>query len=374
MKASSGPCVVMLAVGLVGSSLASCVPEVSDGNGDDDSCIGASCPASLGSISQGGSSGTAGSGGGRTGNGGTTSTATPCLEGIWETPACGGDKSQTLTFTSDSQGAFTNPECTGICNDMVFPYRYDLSGSSVTLFYGVPGEVTCDGFSGPPRPPQPKNDTFSFTCSPTQLVTTTSSGSVTYHRVGNAPGGSGGSGSMGGSGGSGSLGGSGGSGTSVGDSSIGYWTNGAWHGHLYTVSAGSNSTIERTGLCARGSVSADASFQSNALWGWNISQTEGSPAADRWSPTTNSVHYDISPSLGEPLQLNIITGTGQVWCTRPSTSVGNVLLTDFNTTCWDGQGEFYDGVTPLQGIQVLVLSNDSHAQPFDFCVNDLSPR
>jgi hypothetical protein len=86
-----------------------------------------------------------------------------------------------LRLDANGSGAFTNPDCNDICNPLVFNFNYTVNGSSVTLNYGVPAPVECSGY-GTQQPPQPNNDSFTYTCTATQLTTTTSSGTVSYTR------------------------------------------------------------------------------------------------------------------------------------------------------------------------------------------------
>jgi hypothetical protein len=102
-----------------------------------------------------------------------------CLVGNWKRPTCGGTKQQSLLLNANGSGEFRNPDCNNICNALVFNFNYTSTSTSVTLHYGVPDPVACEGFE-PQRPPQPNDDTFTYTCSGNQLTTTTSSGTVTY--------------------------------------------------------------------------------------------------------------------------------------------------------------------------------------------------
>jgi hypothetical protein len=104
-----------------------------------------------------------------------------CLTGIWETSVCKGAQHQTLSFDNDGKGSFTNPDCNNICSDLIFPYTYSVTGSSVTLNYTQPEPVSCSGYSTQ-TPPKPKDDVFEFICSGNQLTTTTSLGTVIHTR------------------------------------------------------------------------------------------------------------------------------------------------------------------------------------------------
>jgi len=367
----------VLAFGLVASSLFSCL-KLPTGDGFDansdaqNTDCGSGCSNSGGTGGWGGTGGTAGSSGSSASGGSAGSVGggtTPCLQGKWSSPTCGGARSVTLSFESNGHGEFTNPDCTGQCQSLVFPYTYTATGDSVTLHYGVPNDFTCEGVTGPQHPNQPGDDSMTFTCEGNDLETTTSLGTAQYDRVGTAAGGTGGSGGTSGSGGTGGSGGM----TDPGGV-VDYWNNGVWHGHLYAVSSGESATIERNGRCASGVVEADASSQSNALLGWNVNQLEGSDLALRWTPSSPdlSLQYNITAAAGAPFQLNIIDGSGQVWCVRLANEAGSVRFQDFNTSCWNGLGEPYDGATPIRDIQVLVPSTSS-PRPFDFCVNTLIP-
>ena len=122
-----------------------------------------------------------------------------------------------------------------------------------------------------------------------------------------------------------------------------YRNIGDWQGHLYSV-ADATSFVDRSGMCASGSVTANAQFQSYALWGWNLNQLPDEPALP-WDPKLQSIHYFIGSST--PLQLSLRDEQGRDWCYPIDTTTGDVLLTQFNSACWDMSGAFYDGTTPL---------------------------
>jgi len=188
-------------------------------------------------------------------------------------------------------------------------------------------------------------------------------------------GGSAGGASTGGAGGSAGIGGSSGVGGSAGATSGGggdYLYRGEWHGPLYSgTDEGGQSFIDRTGMCADGLVGVgETSF---ALWGWNVNQEQDSEIVGSWDPNAESVRYDVSNFFGEPLRLQLIDDNQVTYCYQLENEFGEVLLSDFNTNCWDNSGTFYDGSTPLLGVQVLVPGNAVDEQPFDFCVNDFSP-
>ena len=93
-------------------------------------------------------------------------------------------------------------------------------------------------------------------------------------------------------------------------------------------------------MCALGEVAA--SYSSFAQWGWNINEVPpGAPGT--WAPGSTNVFYDISTLKGEPLRLVVYDGAGSSWCMPIAAGSGVANLMSFNTHCWDGSGENYDG-------------------------------
>lgn len=93
----------------------------------------------------------------------TTASAQDCLVGCWQRPVCGGAKFARVEFAPSGMGQLFNPDCKDICTDLIFPYSWSSTGSSVTLTYSTPPAVTCTGF-GTSAPPTPRSDTASVSC------------------------------------------------------------------------------------------------------------------------------------------------------------------------------------------------------------------
>jgi hypothetical protein len=113
-----------------------------------------------------------------------------CLSGTWKQypNSCkSGGSSITLSFngsTTTGRGAFTNPECTGQCDPIIFKYTYSVKGKTVTFDYDKTADrVTCSalGTTITPTPPQAP-DVMDFSCSGGVLSTMTSLGNVDYKR------------------------------------------------------------------------------------------------------------------------------------------------------------------------------------------------
>jgi len=191
----------------------------------------------------------------------------------------------------------------------------------------------------------------------------------------------GGGGGFGGEGGSGAEGGFAGDGGASGEADaggvgpveggLGYLEQGAWHGYLY-AGVDAMSSVVRDGMCISGTVAVDPLSESFALWGWNVSQELESEAGS-WTPDTTDLFYDLSAEGGASLRSNIYDELGSTYCYILPDESGNATLTDFNTQCWDGEGEYYDGAVPLVGVQVLVPGNDQDPQPFSVCVQEILP-
>jgi hypothetical protein len=181
-------------------------------------------------------------------------------------------------------------------------------------------------------------------------------------------GGEGGSAGTAGAGGSGGTAGAGGSGP---DLTVNYLDRDPWHGYLFAQGNGLG-TATRAGVCIEGEVPADPTYGSSAQLSWNINQTQEG-ASSTWAPTTTSLFYDLSTTYGEPLRLVIYDQSYASWCYSLSSSTGEVALTDFNTQCWNNGGSFYNGSTPLMGVQVQVVGSPSQDTPFEMCINEISP-
>ena len=119
----------------------------------------------------------AGDGGGAGGGG-----AGGCIVGTWTSSVCGSRPGDAiLKLPADKNGSLTQPDCNKVCNPIIFPFTYEATTTSVALAYTKPNPVTCGTSSSPVN--QPKNDTFTYTCSGNTLTTTTSLGAMTYTRL-----------------------------------------------------------------------------------------------------------------------------------------------------------------------------------------------
>jgi hypothetical protein len=105
---------------------------------------------------------------------------TECLAGDWvQLTQCGLE--QIWEFgcidpsTGKGIGKFSNPDCNGVCDPMVFNFHYSSDGSSISLYYDNPQPmVDCSGTMV--QTGNGNNTSFSYTCSGNTL--TVSGGAV----------------------------------------------------------------------------------------------------------------------------------------------------------------------------------------------------
>ncbi len=103
-----------------------------------------------------------------------------CPIGVWKALACSG-KYTILRFNSNGTGAFERPDCNGICTNLIFNFKYTISGSTATLTYTTTEETYCTGYATQ-RPDVPSPRTFggSFSCSGGQLKLNFGTGDQVY--------------------------------------------------------------------------------------------------------------------------------------------------------------------------------------------------
>lgn len=103
-----------------------------------------------------------------------------CLEGTWFSDACGDPQGVVWKFNSGGTGSFSNPDCNGICNPIVFNFSYSVSGSTCSISYDAQQPVVlCTGFD-PLSPPSPSDESFEFECSGSTLTVNSSNGTAVF--------------------------------------------------------------------------------------------------------------------------------------------------------------------------------------------------
>lgn len=113
-------------------------------------------------------------------NGGGGTGGSDCIVGVWYSEACGNPNGVVWTFNSNGTGSFSNPDCNGICTNIVFNFSYTISGSTCTVDYDAQQPlVYCDGYD-PASPQSPNTESFSFECSGNTLTVTSGTGTNVF--------------------------------------------------------------------------------------------------------------------------------------------------------------------------------------------------
>lgn len=91
-----------------------------------------------------------------------------CIVGTWvQYTQCG--LPQRWYFYANGSGSFSNPDCNGVCEPMVFNFHYTANGSTCDLMYDNPQPmVNCSGTMV--QTGNGNNTSFSYTCSSTSLI------------------------------------------------------------------------------------------------------------------------------------------------------------------------------------------------------------
>lgn len=102
-----------------------------------------------------------------------------CPQGTWYSPACGDPHGVIWTFGAKT-GSFSNKDCNGICDPMIFKFSYEMSGNICSLTYdAVQDIVHCPGYTDS-RPPTPKPASITITCSGSELTVSSGNGTQVF--------------------------------------------------------------------------------------------------------------------------------------------------------------------------------------------------
>ena len=163
----------------------------------------------------------------------------------------------------------------------------------------------------------------------------------------------------------------------------GYVTSGPWQGYAWTgtespsqgtvISPADFSGVTDGGrLCVTGTVGPV--WEAVGLLGLNLNQSRSGPQ-DLWTPVGSGLAYDVTNNGGTPLRIQIQGAAGwpsEAWCAVITGTSGTVSWKQFNSSCWDNIGSFYDG-TPLQSVMLLVPGDMGSSIPFSLCLNSITP-
>jgi hypothetical protein len=126
-------------------------------------------------------------------------------------------------------------------------------------------------------------------------------------------------------------------------------------------------------MCASGSVPADD--KAGAGLGWNIAQMMGATTMAKVPITTPVVLKLAGVTAGMRVQLSASATVSYCYTlTAADVPTATIPLASFKTDCWGELGMAYDGVVPIEAIQIAVPGSTAGAvKPFDFCLLDVEP-
>jgi hypothetical protein len=157
-------------------------------------------------------------------------------------------------------------------------------------------------------------------------------------------------------------------------------TTGMWSGYGYTYKYGTaivapgmgTSCFAGAKMCANGSV--PAADTAGAGLGWNISQMMGASTMAKVPITKPVVLKFAGVKAGMRVQLSASATVSYCYTLTAADAAGvTIPLASFKTECWGTTGIAYDGVVPIEAIQVAVPGGAAAAQTFDFCLLDIEP-
>lgn len=166
-------------------------------------------------------------------------------------------------------------------------------------------------------------------------------------------------------------------------SGFGKATKGTWSGYGFTYKYGTATIAPGTGngcfagakFCANGSVPADD--KSGAGLGWNISQMMNASTTAKVAVATPVTLKFAGVTAGMRAQLSASATVSYCYTfTDADVTAGTatIALASFKTECWGTAGTAYDGVVPIEAIQVAVPgSTAGAAKTFDICLLDIEP-
>lgn len=158
---------------------------------------------------------------------------------------------------------------------------------------------------------------------------------------------------------------------------------GMWSGYGYTYKYGTatispgmgNACFAGAKFCANGTV--PASDTSGAGLGWNIAQTQGASTTSKVAITTPVKVSFAGVTAGMRVQLSASATVSYCYTlTDAEAAAGSatIPLAGFKTECWGAAGVAYDGVVPIEAIQIAIPgSTAGSAKTFDICVLDIEP-
>jgi hypothetical protein len=160
-------------------------------------------------------------------------------------------------------------------------------------------------------------------------------------------------------------------------------TMGTWSGYAYTYKYGTATIAPGMGtscfamakLCANGAVPADD--KSGAGVGWNVAQMMGATTTTKVAIATPIKLTFAGVTAGMRVQLSAsatVSYCYTILAAEATAGTATIPLASFKTECWGTAGTAYDGVVPIEAIQIAVPGSAAGAaQTFDMCLLDVEP-
>lgn len=160
-----------------------------------------------------------------------------------------------------------------------------------------------------------------------------------------------------------------------------------WGGYSWTYAgpaeAGVNSTVSAIAasgdLCYSGVVAAQETYGGIAMVGFNINQVDGNGLpADNTTLGGAGINLSLVNASSSPMRIQIqsapdAAGAIASWCVEIQGSGGFYRWDQFNTACWaPEEGVVYNG-EPVNVVAVTVSGSNVEDQPFEFCLNKITP-
>ena len=174
--------------------------------------------------------------------------------------------------------------------------------------------------------------------------------------------------------------------------SSGYVTTGTLKGYGFTAIADrSNSTtcvtprcdttgctpsFGSTALCAAGVTTADTTYNSEALIGFNINQpSSGDTRGSVQAPSSVTITVTTGSGTGDAAaRVELVDASNNVYCVEAGKWASGVAIpiADFNTKCWDYSGTPLGAGTPLIEISLEVPSDSTADRSFALCLTGVT--
>jgi hypothetical protein len=131
-------------------------------------------------------------------------------------------------------------------------------------------------------------------------------------------------------------------------------------------------TNTATGICASGTVPAQASYTAVSGIAWNVNQPGGvGTTAAVYAGTVTNVGLSYKNNTTSTLRVQASTTSGDYCYTLGAGTSAALTAASFNSACWNGSGTNWNGVG-LKSIQLITPSDAVNPTPFSACLNGVT--